>query len=230
MKAKNSTYLILTLVLLILSAIGAYFLYQLYQDRQSPSYDSTTVPKIELIPTDTLEPEIIDIPDTAISPAVSLTPQVATPTASVTQIPTKAVSSVPTAIPTTIPTKTSSASATQTYTSQADSFSVVYSSNRQFYQDTEATGNRYTFTLNAGNFAIHVSTPPQWSWPHPNREFTNTLLISGKPTFKYNDKNDTQTIVDLQSDTKNYTLQCVHNGVASLKAECDQFINSFKLL
>lgn len=228
MKTKNSTYLILTLVLLILSAIGAYFLYQIYQDRQSYSYDSTTVPKIELIPTDTLEPEIIDIPDTATSPAVSLTPQVATPTASVTQVPTEVVSPVPTAIPTTVPTKTSSTGATQTYTSQADSFSVVYSSNRQFYQDTEATGNRYTFTLASGNFAIHVSTPPQWSWTHPNREFTDTLLVSGKSTFKYD--TTTQTIVDLQSDTKNYTLQCVHNGVASLKAECDQFINSFKLL
>ncbi|HOR01790.1 MAG TPA: hypothetical protein PKZ92_00845 [Candidatus Woesebacteria bacterium] len=228
MKTKNSTYLILTLVLLILSAIGAYFLYQIYQDRQLPSYDSATVPKIELIPTDTLEPEIIDIPENATSPAVSLTPKVATPTALVTQIPTKVISPTPTTVPTATPTKTPSAGTTQTYTSQADNFSIVYSSSRQLYQDTEATGNRYTFTLASGNFAIHVSTPPQWSWTHPNREFTDTFLISGKPTFRYDIA--TQTIVDLQSDTKNYTLQCVHNGVASLKTECDQFINSFKLL
>ena len=229
MKTKNSTYLILTLVLLILSAIGAYFLYQLYQDRQSPAYNSATVPKIELIPTDALEPEIIDIPDDIATPAATVTASATktiTPTISPTLIPTKAIS--PTSPPITPPTVSPATGSTQTYTSQTDNFSVAYAATRQFYQDTEPSGNRYTFTLSSGNFAVHVSAPPQWSWTHPDREFTNTLLVSGKPTFKY--ETATQTIVDLQSSTKNYTIQCIHNGISALKTECTQFINSFKLL
>ncbi len=228
MKTKNSTYLILTFVLLILSAIGAYFLYQLYQERQTSTYNSTTVPKIELIPTDIIEPEIIDSPVTATDPTQITSAVIPTITdfpVETTQIPTQIPS--PTLIPTTIVAPVT-ATSVLTYSSPTDKFSVVYSNTRKFYQDTEPSGNRYTFSNPGGNFAIHVSSSTEWSWTHPRREFSNALLVAGKPTFKYD--TDTQTLVDVQSETKNYTIQCVHNGVSSLKTECTEFINSFKLI
>lgn len=221
MEQKNSTYLILTIILVILSAIGGYFLFQLYSNSNPVTYNSNTVPKIELIPTDTIEEEIV--PEIIITPIVITT---IAPTKTITQIPTQ----IPTKIPTMVQEPTSSAtnSATQKYTSTEDGFSVTYSSKRKFYQSTELSGNRYTFAYSSANFAIHTSPKGEWSWSHPERQFNDSLLVSGQLTFKY--EIAAQTIVDLQSSDKNYTIQCIHNGVASLKTECDEFISSFKLL
>lgn len=242
METKNSTYLILTIILVILSAIGGYFLFQTYQTQNTVAYNSTTIPKIELIPTDSPQDEP-KIPETSTSSA-TITP-VATSTAKTTITPTKTKTTTTTTptptptktiTPTKIITKTPTASPTSSvvssstldYSSATDGFSVAYSAKRKLYQDTESSGNRYTFSSTSGNFAIHVSSSGIWSWVHPDRQFSQSFLIADQPTFRYDIA--AQTIVDVQSSDKNYTLQCVHNGVASLKTECEAFMSSFKLL
>lgn len=213
MSTKNSTYIILTIVLLILSAIGGYFLLQIYQGRTPIAYNLNTVPKIELVPTDS--PQDSEI--------VQITPTIATET--VTIIPTK----IPTPTKITTPTITAiSNNSTTKYSNSSDGFFVLYNPKRTPNKDTESSGNRYTFVHSSGNFAIHVSSADKWSWTHPNRQFTNSLIVSGQPTFKY--EIATQTIVDLQFSDKNYTIQCVHNNDESVKTECDEFIASFQLL
>ncbi len=221
MKNKNSIYLILTILLVILSTIGGYFLFKMYQGNNLVTFTSSTVPKIELLPTDSMEEPtpFASISTTTITPTII--PKITTTIASATATP-KLTSTL-------IPTKTPvSTSGTVSYQSQEDGFSVSYSNQRQLHRDTESSGNRYTFVNKSGNFAIHVSPSDKWSWTHPSRQFTSTLLISGKNTFRYDIA--TQTIIDLQSDENNYTIQCIHNGVESLKTECDQFVSSFKLL
>ena len=222
METKNSTYLILSIILLILSIIGGYFLFQNFQSVNQTTYTSQSTPKIELIPTDIVTNEITKTPSPISSPSakVSLTP---TATAS-------ALKTTPTLIPTKIPTITQSNNSNlEEYSNSTDAFSVYYSNSRNLYQDTESSGNRYTFSLSeTNNFAIHVSPSSIWSWMHPDRQFTTSFTVSGQPTFRYDIA--TQTIVDLQSSTKNYTIQCVHNGVESVKQECEEFISSFKLL
>lgn len=225
METKNSTYLILSIILLILSAIGGYFLFQNFQTASQTTYTSQTTPKIELIPTDVITNAVTIIPSPASTSSTKMSP---IPTAT-----TSAQKLTPTKIPTIVPTKTptltpSSTIGLKTYSSQTDSFSIDYSSSRVFTQDTEKSGNRYTFSAPVGNFAVHVSSSDTWSWTHPDRQFTTGFTVSGQPTFRYDIT--TQTIVDLQSSTKNYTIQCVHNGVSSAKAECEAFISSFKLL
>ncbi len=233
METKNSTYLILTIILVILSAIGGYFLFQTYQAQNTVAYNSNTIPKIELIPTDSPQDET-KIPETSTSSA-TITP-VATSTAKTTITPTKTPNPTKTITPTKIITKTPTASPTSSvsssstldYSSATDGFSVTYSAKRKLYQDTESSGNRYTFSSTSGNFAIHVSASGVWSWVHPDRQFSQSFLIAGQPTFRYDIA--AQTIVDVQSSDKNYTLQCVHNGVASLKTECEAFMSSFNIL
>ena len=222
MKNKNSTYLILTILLVILSTIGGYFLYKMYQDSSLTSYTSSIIPKIELIPTDSIDQpdQIATTSTTTITPATSPSATIKVPTATVT--PKLTITLVPTKMPTII------SKDNILYQSQEDKFSVSHSSLRQLHQDTESSGNRYTFVNKSGNFAIHVSPSDKWSWVHPDRQFTSTLLVSGQNTFRYDI--NAQTIIDLQSDDKNYTLQCIHNGLESLKTECDQFVSSFKLL
>lgn len=216
MKNKNSTYLVLTIILVILSTIGGYFLFKIYQESNTSTYTSSSIPKIELIPTDIVQPPEQD----ASTSSVVITP--------VTTIIATATAT-PKLIPTVIPTKSAlNTKDSKTYQSEEDAFSVSYNSQRQVHQDTEPSGNRYTFINKAGNFAVHVSTGEKWSWAHPDRQFTATLLVSGQKTFRYDI--NAQTIVDLQSGGKNYTLQCIHNGLESLKAECDAFISSFKIL
>lgn len=238
METKNSTYLILAIILLILSAIGVYFLFfqfqNLQQSPQSSSYNSNTVPKIEMIPTDIpdggetiITPEISE---STISAQATISP-VATNSTTKTTPTTKPTATV---IPTKItPTKSvlPTSSATEeflNYSSSSDGFSVSYSSARKLVQDTEATGNRYTFTSSLGNFAVHVSPAATWAWMHSNRQFSQNFTVSGQPTFRYDI--NFQTIVDLKSSDKNYTIQCVHNGHDSLKAECETFLASFRLL
>jgi hypothetical protein len=226
METKNSTYLILSIILLILSAIGGYFLFQNFIAANQDSYNSSTIPKIELIPTDIVE--------SSTSAKISLTPTTTattsalktTPTVIPTKVPTKILTITPTKNPTITPiTNTNNL---KEYSNPTDAFSVFYSTSRQFTQDTEKSGNRYTFSSPVGNFAVHVSPSGTWSWIHSGRQFSTDFTVSGRPTFRYDIAS--QTIVDLQSSDKNYTLQCVHNGVASVKTECEAFLASFKLL
>jgi hypothetical protein len=233
METKNSTYLILSIILLILSVIGGYFLFQNFQAVNQGAYITQTTPKIELIPTDVIEetqPTIIPtIAESSTSAKISITP---TSTISATKItPTKILTLKSTSTP--IPTKSISTSPSsgsfENYSSSTDAFSISYSVSRQLVQDTENSGNRYTFVSSyVGNFAVHVSPSGTWAWVNPDRQFSTDFTVSGQPTFRYDIA--TQTIVDLQSSTKNYTLQCVHNGVASVKEECEAFISSFTLL
>ena len=228
METKNSTYIILSIILLILSAFGGYFLFQNFQANNQTSYNSNTVPKIELIPTDSPETEeITAIPTIESSSSAKITSLPAT--SSTTKIsPTKIPTKIPTKVITPTKSATSSSTSLKDYSNSTDGFSVSYSSSRVFTQDTEASGNRYTFSSSMGNFAIHVSSSGEWSWTHPDRQFSTGFTVSGQPTFRYDIA--TQTIVDLQSSDKNYTLQCIHNGKESVKTECEAFLTSFKLL
>lgn len=225
METKNSTYLILTIILVILSIVGIIFLINLPKTNSS-STSNSSASKIELIPTDSPreEVEVIITPTVAIASS-SVTKTTPTPIAN----PTSKLKTTPTPVLTTTPTPISSSNPTTLdFSASADGFSVSYNSSRKVYQDKETSGNRYTFYNIAGNFAIHVGLDGKWSWTNPNRKFTEELTVSGKPTFRYDIS--TQTIIDLQSDDKNYTIQCVHNGKESLKTECESFYRSFKLL
>jgi hypothetical protein len=157
---------------------------------------------------------------TTITPTVKVTP---------TKIPTKKPTPTKTVVPTKSVTPTSSITkGLLDYSNSSDGFSVSYSSTRKLVQDDEDSGNRYTFTSSLGNFAVHVSPAGSWAWTHPDRQFSTGFTVSGQPTFRYDI--NSQTIVDLQSSDKDYTIQCVHNGKESVKAECEAFIASFKLL
>lgn len=163
---------------------------------------------------------------TSTSPAVDLV-SITTPA------PDQITDVVPTitSVPDNQPLITVNPSATPTPTiktliSDVDDFSVDYSSSRTLYQDKEGSGTRYTLYSPSGNIAIHVG--PSWSWVYPNRQFTDTLLVADQPTFRYDISS--QTIVDFQSGTKKYTIQCLHHGQDSLEAECQQILTDFKLL
>lgn len=114
----------------------------------------------------------------------------------------------------------------KTFYSDIDNFEITYFSTRQLYEDKDGTSNRYVFAKTGGtNFVVHVGE--SWSWIHPDRQFTNDLKIAGFDTFRYD--TTSQTIFDLQKDDTKYTLQCIHNGIESLKSECLDFVQSFKL-
>jgi hypothetical protein len=238
MDAKNTKYLIFTVILLILSGIGLFLMFQISSSPFSLFFASSTV---STIPVETISPTSTPIPTVSqITPTATVS---ATPTAtisgkiSITPTATSSAKKTPTPTPTKTPTPTPTPKITLIptpisnlidYKNTDDGFSVQYSSKRKFFQDTESSGNRYTFYSSSGNFAIHVASSGNWAWTNPDRKFTSDLIVAGKNTFRYDIS--TQTIVDLQSDTKNYTLQCVHNGNASLKSECESFIQSFQLL
>jgi len=224
MEIKNSTYLVLTIILVILSAIGGFFLFQMNSNTNNNSKTATTItPKIELIPTDIISPTITASP----TAKVTKTPT-ASPTAKLTPTIKPTATASPTAKLTPTPVASSSASLTTTLSKASDGFSIEYSTLRKLYEDTESSGNRYTFYLSSGNFAVHVGLNDKWAWTTPNRAFSGDFLIAGQNTYRYDIS--TQTIVDLQYGGKNYTLQCVHNGLAALKTECETFLQSFKLL
>ena len=220
MENKNSLYLVLTIILIILSAIGGYFLFNIYNQRSSSDYTSSTTPKIELIPTDSVQ-NITDQDSSVSSEIITPTVTKTNPIASATATPKVVLTPSPSISPTT-------SKDVVLYENKEDGFSVSHTNQRLVHKDSELSGNRYTFVNKAGNFAVHVSPTGKWSWTHPDRQFTTTLLVSGQKTFRYDIT--TQTIIDLQSDSKNYTLQCIHNGLESLKTECDQFVSSFKIL
>jgi len=232
MEIKNSTYLVLTIILVILSAIGGFFLFQMNSNNNNSKTATTITPKIELIPTDIVSPTITASPTAKItktptaSPTAKLSPTLK-PTATATPSPT--IKITPTTKPTLTPTSVASSSASLiTLSKPSDGFSIEYSAARKLYEDTESSGNRYTFYLSSGNFAVHVGLNDKWAWTTPNRNFSGDFLVAGQNTYRYDIS--TQTIVDLQYGGKNYTLQCVHNGKAALKTECETFLQSFKLL
>jgi hypothetical protein len=220
MKNKNSNYLLLSAILVILSIIAGIFLFNILRQRHRLASQPLTSQKIALIPTDSPQQLIDDLSDDDIFKQPSPTNK-PSPTKIITQVPTK----IP--IPTLVPTSTPDP--IKIFTDINKTFALEYDSSRIIYEDnTATTSKRYTFYLATSSFALHISPTGTWSWSHPNRQFTNTFTVDGQPTFKYDI--DTQTIVDLQSTGKNYTLQCIHNGKEALKTECDQFIKSFKLL
>lgn len=240
MDSKNTKYLIFTVILLILSVIGVFVMFQINSSPLS-LFLGTNTNTVSTITTPTSTPTIKITPtlvasasasanistSSAAKVTITLTPT-ATPTAKVTITPTP--TSIPTVTPTSIPTATPTplASGLTTYKSTTDGFSIQHSTSRKVYQDTESTGSRYTFYSSLGNFAVHVAPSGTWAWTNPDRTFSYVFSLSGKSTYRYDIA--TQTIVDLQSDTKNYTIQCVHNGKTELKTECEAFINSFQLL
>jgi hypothetical protein len=203
---NGTSYFILTSIFLILSAIGLYLIFVYLPNQPSPPGPQLSPDTITETPTDV--PTSIPT-DYSLPTDVPLTPGPNEPT-----LPAKAEAAVG-PLPAFI-----------NYQSPTDNFSVTYASSRKLYEDSEFSGRRYTFYSDKGNFAIHVGS--LWSWTHPDRTFSNALLVDGHNTFRYNI--NTQTLIDLQDKSKNYTIQCVHNGLAALKTECDQFLKSFKFL
>jgi hypothetical protein len=224
MDSKNIKYLTLTIILLILSGFGIFLI---------PKINNSSIPaqiaKVTPIPTQIIP---TNVPIITVTPIATITGKIASPSPTkkptITPSPTATPAAKLTITPTIIPTPTSSPSAQLNFSSSVDNFSVVYNSLRKLYQDTESTGNRYTFYSLLGNFAVHVAPSGTWAWTNSSRNFSSDLIVSGQNTFRYDIT--TQTIVDLQSSTKNYTIQCIHNGNATLKIECEAFIKSFQLL
>lgn len=154
--ASTTSYLILTIILVILSLAGLYLLFQL---KKPISPELVEVPTPTYIAKPTIE-EIIT-PTTIASKS-------AEPTTILKPTISKSVEPTPTYL---------------NYQSPSDGFQATYSSLRKLYQDTEFSGNRYTLYLSSGNIAVHVGT--QWSWTNPNRQFSSDFLVAGQPTFVY---------------------------------------------
>ncbi len=234
MDPKNTKYIVFTIILLILSVLGFFFIFKINNSPLDLLISTFNTPKITQTPTSipTPEPTITAAPTATSSTKISVTPTATsstkltiTPTTKVT--PTTKITPTSTPIVTVTPTSTPTASILN-FKSTADGFSINYNSTRKLYQDTESSGNRYTFYSSLGNFAVHVSQSGTWSWSHPDRNFSSAFIVSNQNTFRYDIS--TQTIIDLQSSSKNYTIQCIHNGKATLKTECEEFIKSFQLL
>ena len=231
MKTKNSLYLVLTIIFVILSVIGGYFLYQVVNQRQnSPlTTNSETTPIPTNIPTITLTPIATTSPIASSSVKSKLTPT-PTPTKKIAS-PTATIKPTSTLKPTATPKNSEPVESTPTltsYESTEDGFSIDYLSSRKVYPDSESSGRRYTFYLASGNFAVHVGLDDQWAWTTSDRNFSGDFLVAGQNTYRYDIS--TQTIIDLQYNDKNYTIQCVHNGKESLKTECEEFISSFQFI
>lgn len=105
-------------------------------------------------------------------------------------------------------------------------FDSVYSPDRKLYIEKEYSGTRYVLWRSDSKITVHVGN--SWSWVHPRRELTETGVVSGHKTFTYDIRS--QKIVDFAVGSKKYTIQCVHNGLSDVKAECDKFIANFKLI
>jgi len=218
MDSKNIKFLISSIVLLILSGLGVFFIFKINSSPKTIDLIATPTPIITSIPT---QIPTIEITPTATSAAeISITP---------TATPSTKVKITPKVTPkiTITPTITTTPSILN-YKSENDGFSINYSSSRELYKDVESTGNRYTFYNSNGNLVVHVSPSGTWSWTNSDRNFSQAFIVSGQNTYRYNIS--TQTIVDLQSSDKNYTIQCVHNGKNNVKTECETFIKSFMLL
>ena len=204
MDSKNLKYLIPSIILLILSAFGIFYI--INSSKSTPSTIDDLSSTISITPT----PEITIVPTVSItvtptatsSTKIKITPT-ATPTAAKkitpTATPSAKITITPTLTPTIIPIVTTIATPTPTeltFSSSTDGFSIIYNSYRKLYQDKETSGNRYTFYSNSGNFAVHVGLNNQWAWTTPDRNFSGNLVISGQNTYRYD--TDSQTIVDIQ--------------------------------
>ncbi|HEX8923235.1 MAG TPA: hypothetical protein VF828_00695 [Patescibacteria group bacterium] len=200
---QNSSYLILSLVLILLSVLGVVLFLTIHKSPPKPSVSVITPPQPSVTPLPSLSE--LNTPSPATSSSVK-------PVLSPTKIPQLSLTPSPAFI---------------NFSSASDKFSVTYSSSRKLYQDKEGTGNRFTFYKADGNIAVHVG--PSWSWSHPARTFTTSFLVAGQPTFRYESPSiPAQTLVDISKDGLDYTIQCIHNGQADLKSECEDFMKSFK--
>jgi len=230
MDSKNTKLLISSITLLILSGLGVFFIFKINNSPKTidliatPTSIPTQIPTIAITPTATSAAEISITPTSTPSAKIITITPTATPSTKIKITPTI----ITTPVLTPIISPTISTPIILNYKSENDGFSVDYSSGRKFYQDVESTGNRYTFYNSNGNFAIHVSPSGTWSWTNSDRNFSQAFIVSGQNTYRYDIS--TQTIVDLQSSSKNYTIQCIHNGNVTLKTECEEFIKSFQLL
>lgn len=238
MDSKNIKYIVLTILLLILSVFGVISIFKINPSPLSVFSSSISpTPSPSPIPTPEIEVQEVDIPVVETpqveDQVIEITPEVSI-TIKPTIVPTKKPTPTPTSIPTPRPTKaptpqpTSSIPTVLTFTNPSNNFSINYLSNRKVYSGIEDFGDRYTFSNTLGNFAVHVTRSGTWTWINPNRTFSSSLTVAGKSTYRYDIA--TQTIVDLQTATKNYTIQCVHNGRNALKVECEEFIKSFTFL
>jgi len=244
MELKNNRYFVFTVILSILSIVGIVLLFQIIKNKNSKvdqivqeapvvTVSPTISPTVEILPEATTSSKVASSSSASakkITPTPTATPIAKlTPTLKPTAVPT--IKLTPTPKPTLIPTPTTapvSKNTSLTFSNQTDTFSVNYLATRKEYTDKEISGNRYTFTNPSGNFAVHVGLNNKWAWVYPDRSFNSNFTISGLPTSRYDI--NTQTIVDFQANSKNYTIQCIHNGNSALKSECEDFIKSFKIL
>lgn len=208
---QTKTYILLTILLFFLSLGGVYLYIQTLKATRVVLIDPP-------LPTVTISPGPTNAATASVTPSPMLNPS---SSASPSAIPTPSPAPSPT-------TETSSVSpeTEKEFTSQEDNFSVLYSSDRKVYQDTQSYGRRYTFFRPDANFAIHVGT--DWSWIYPNRQFSNSFPVSGQSSFRYDI--EAQTIVDVKYGDTLYTIQCVHSGSTATKSECEKFLESFKFL
>lgn len=200
---RNSSYLVLSIAFIILSVAGLILFVQIKKPKtETPPPEPTPTPEISAeIPTDTpnlFEPTLSPVSSPILPPP---------PT------PTKALEPSPTPL-------------VLDFQNPVDKFSVVYRSDRQLNQDTEASGNRYTFYRSDSTITVHVGS--SWSWSHPGRTFSSEFLVAGQPAFRYDIA--AQTIVDVQKDNLLYTIQCIHHANDSIKSECQDFLSNFKFL
>ncbi len=200
---------LLSMILLVLSVLGGYYLFSLKSISPDISILPTPSPQDAITPFPTLLPTL-----TSVSPTI--TPK---PTLTIRPLPTSKITKIisPSATPT---------STIVTLNSEDEKFSVNYQSSRKLYSEVESGGHRYTLYSPEGNITIHAGSA--WSWSHPDRQFTSNTRVSGQDTFVYEVSN--QTLIDFQKSSFFYTIQCVHFGSSQIKAECQQFLRDFKLL
>lgn len=218
---QKSPYLFFAICLFIFSLIGIFFLGRLNKSNDVDSPTPTPIPT-------SVEVEPSPVPEVSISPSLPSSPSI-TIKPTLTSTTTDTVDATVIVGPTNKITPSINLTPTPTFytlTSNTHKFSVPYRSYRQLYQDKELSGDRYTLYYYQGNIAIHIGSG--WSWFHPNRQFTDTFKIGGQNTFVYDIEK--QKIVDFEYNNLKYTIQCVHNGIQSLKDECQRFLGDFKLL
>ncbi len=196
------SYIILTILFFLLSALALALFYFIKTPQSQPTYLSPTLQNV------TPTPELEIIIPTETEPASSPALQNVTPTESEDTFP----SPTPTPI-------------LKSFTDPDSIFSVTYKSNRTVYQDQQSYGHRYTFYRLDSTITVHLGS--DWSWYYPDRQFTSAP-ISGQSTFRYDIAQ--QSIVDLVYGDNKITIQCVHSAKDELKAECQDFVTSFKLL
>ncbi len=185
-KNNKKGYVVGTLILLVLSVVGIWWL----KKDQKP----TIVNKVE------------DVAVEEIAPTESLVPS---PMAEATPIEIITPTEIPNGI----------------LRSERDGFEVSYQPDRTLYETTEGSGKRYTLYRSDSTIAIHVGE--KWSWIHPGREFGSDFLVASQPTFVY--QTTDQKIVDFETETKKYTIQCVFGTQGDAITECDQILKDFKL-